>query len=104
MTVRPLIYPGLQKAADDLQEVALLRNSPNPFIEMTMLWFRLSVSSTVKLTVTNSKGEVAYAHQATYESGEHHLILHRAQLKEAGLYTCQIETPHGTSSRKLMMY
>lgn len=104
MTVRPLIYPGLEKVSGDRQEVALLRNSPNPFIEMTMLWFRLSVSSTVKLTVFNSKGEVAYLHQATYESGEHHLVLHRAQLKEAGLYTCQIETPQGTSSRKLMMY
>ena len=82
----------------------LLQNSPNPFIEMTLLWFRLPAASTVLLRFFDALGKEVNAKSGQYESGEHHMILHRADLQEPGLYTCRLETPFGTASRKLMMY
>lgn len=84
--------------------VELFQNSPNPFIEMTLLWFRLPAVANVVLRIFDAKGKEVSAKQGTYEAGENHLVLHRADLSEPGLYTCRLETPFGAASRKLMMY
>lgn len=49
-------------------------------------------------------GKEVNAKYGTFDSGENHVVLHRADLREPGLYTCRLETPFGTASRKLMMY
>ncbi|GAB4498071.1 MAG: hypothetical protein OHK0019_32790 [Saprospiraceae bacterium] len=84
--------------------VELFQNSPNPFIEMTLLWFRLPAVASVVLRIFDAKGKEVSAKQGTYEAGENHLVLHRADLREPGLYTCRLETPFGSASRRLMMY
>ncbi|MBV6439121.1 MAG: T9SS C-terminal target domain-containing protein [Haliscomenobacteraceae bacterium CHB4] len=84
--------------------VELFQNSPNPFIEMTLLWFRLPAVANVVLRIFDAKGKEVSAKHGTYEAGENHLVLHRADLNEPGLYTCRLETPFGAASRKLMMY
>jgi hypothetical protein len=84
--------------------VELYRNSPNPFIEMTLLWFRLPAAAQAVIRIFDAKGSEVNTRSAQCEAGENHLVLHRADLREAGLYTCRLETPFGTASRKLMMY
>lgn len=84
--------------------VELLQNSPNPFIEMTLLWFRLPAAADVFLRIFDAAGREVNAKKGAYQPGENHMILHRADLREPGFYTCRLETPYGTASRKLMMY
>ncbi|MEY3195469.1 MAG: hypothetical protein RIQ78_1566 [Bacteroidota bacterium] len=84
--------------------VELLQNSPNPFIEMTLLWFRLPATANVLLRIFDAVGKEVAAKTGLYQSGENHMLLHRADLQEPGFYTCRLETPFGTASRKLMMY
>ncbi|MBK8194499.1 MAG: T9SS type A sorting domain-containing protein [Lewinellaceae bacterium] len=84
--------------------VELFQNSPNPFIEMTLLWFRLPAIASVVLRIFDAKGKEVNAKYGTFEPGENHVVLHRNDLREPGMYTCRIETPFGTASRKLMMY
>ena len=84
--------------------VELYRNSPNPFIEMTLLWFRLPAAANVLLRIFDAMGKEVNAKAGQYQSGENHMLLHRADLQEPGFYTCRLETPYGTASRKLMMY
>jgi|JI6StandDraft_1071083.scaffolds.fasta_scaffold291854_2 hypothetical protein len=84
--------------------VELLQNSPNPFIEMTLLWFRLPAAANVLLRIFDAMGKEVNAKAGQYQSGENHMLLHRADLQEPGFYTCRLETPYGTASRKLMMY
>jgi len=84
--------------------IELFQNSPNPFIEMTLLWFRLPAFAEVALRIFDAKGTEVNAKYGTYNSGENHVVLHRADLCEPGFYTCRLETPFGTVSRKLMMY
>jgi hypothetical protein len=85
-------------------EVELFQNSPNPFIEMTLLWFRLPAMAGVVLRIFDAKGKEVSAKQGIYEAGENHVVLHRTDLREPGLYTCRLETPFGTASRRLMMF
>ncbi|MBU6341974.1 MAG: T9SS type A sorting domain-containing protein [Bacteroidetes bacterium] len=84
--------------------VELLQNSPNPFIEMTQLWFRLPALANIALRIFDAMGREISCKTGVFASGEHHLVLHRADLREPGFYTCRLETPFGTVSRKLMMY
>ncbi len=84
--------------------IELFQNSPNPFIEMTLLWFRLPAFAEVALRIFDSKGKEVNTKYGTYHSGENHVVLHRADLREPGFYTCHLETPFGNASRKLMMY
>jgi hypothetical protein len=84
--------------------VELMQNSPNPFIEMTLLWFRLPAITDVVLRIFDAMGKEINTKAGTYQAGENQLVLHRADLREPGFYTCRLETPFGTASRKLMMY
>ncbi len=84
--------------------VELFQNSPNPFIEMTLLWFRLPATADIFLRIFDTSGREVTAKKGTYQPGENHIIIHRADLLEPGFYTCRHETPYGTASRKLMMY
>ena len=82
----------------------LLPNAPNPFIEMTLVWFNLPANTDVTLRVFDSFGHEVYIKNATFEKGENHIILRRADLKEPGLYSYRLETVYGIATRKLMMY
>lgn len=84
--------------------VELFQNSPNPFIEMTLLRFRLPAAAEVFLRIFDSAGREVTTKKGAYQPGENHIVLHRADLREPGFYTCRLETPMGTASRKLMMY
>ena len=102
MTAAQLDAPSLTQQTDG--NVELLQNSPNPFIEMTLLWFRLPGAANVLLRIFDAMGKEINAKTGIFPSGENHMLLHRADLQEPGFYTCRLETPYGTASRKLMMY
>jgi hypothetical protein len=82
----------------------LFQNSPNPFIEMTLLYFRLPAATDVALRIFNAAGNEISTKVSNCKQGENHFVLHRSDLREPGFYTCRLETPYGTASRKLMMY
>ncbi len=84
--------------------VELFQNSPNPFIEMTQLRFRLTEASEVVVRLFDPKGREVITKQGSYQPGEHYLVLHRADLQESGMHTYRLETMFGTVTRKLMMY
>ena len=95
------VHAGHPKAEGGVE---LFQNSPNPFIEMTLFWFRLPAVASIALRIFDAKGKEVNAKLGTYEAGENHVVLHRSDLREPGLYTCRLETPFGAVSRKLMMY
>lgn len=82
----------------------LLPNSPNPFIEMTLLWFRLPASANVILRIFDNKGKEIKTKTGAFEQGENHLVLQRNDLEEPGIYTYRLESEFGEATRKLVMY
>jgi len=85
-------------------ELELLPNSPNPFIEMTMLPFRLPEATEVVMRVFDGLGKEISTIAGAFAKGDNHIVLLRSDLEEPGFYVYQIETPFGTAKRKLMMY
>lgn len=92
--VKPVREDGLE----------LMQNAPNPFIEMTLLWFNLPANTDVTLRVFNCHGLEVCTKAAFFEKGENHILLRRSDLKEPGLYSYQLESAFGIASRRLMMY
>jgi hypothetical protein len=83
----------------------LLPNFPNPFIEMTMLRFKLPDPSQVILRIFDAGGKEVQQKTASFEGGENQLLLQRTDLKEPGIYEYQLETSNGMSlRRKLVMF
>ncbi len=103
MTAPQLHLPGNGPTLAE-EHVELFQNSPNPFVEMTQLRFRLPAATEVVVRLFDTKGREVITKKGSYESGEHYLVLHRADLREAGLHTYRLETIFGTITRKLMMY
>ena len=95
--------PNEKPVNQDTQSVEILRNGPNPFIEMTLLWFKLPSPSTVVLRIFDSIGREVSSKSGLYQAGENHVVLHRSDLSEPGLYSCRIETAYGSAHRKMMM-
>jgi hypothetical protein len=86
------------------QGVKLYQNSPNPFLEMTLLWFALPGATQVVLKVINEQGREICVKSGYFGAGESNFVIHRADLRDPGFYTARIETAYGTASRKMMMY
>jgi len=82
----------------------LLQNAPNPFIEMTLLWFTLPAKSRVILRVFDSRGQEVFSKGGDFEKGENHMLIRRADLKEPGIYAYQMESEYGIARRRLVMY
>ncbi|MBK8558176.1 MAG: T9SS type A sorting domain-containing protein [Lewinellaceae bacterium] len=99
-------YESIHQAENAVieQGVNLLPNSPNPFVEMTLLWFWLPEATEVSLRIMDSHGRVVHSRKGQFGKGENHIVLQRADIREPGIYLYRIETPLGTDSRRLVMY
>ena len=84
--------------------VVLYQNSPNPFIEMTLLWFRIPAAMDVALRIFDAKGREVYSKAGHYAAGENHIVIHRSDLRDPGFFSARLETPIGIATRKMMMY
>lgn len=96
------VIPGISKTENGAVE--LYMNQPNPFIEMTLLRFLLPAAAYIAIRIFDSTGAEVTSKHGNFTAGENHMVLHRADLKESGLYTCRLETPFGTANRIIMMY
>ncbi|MCB0574872.1 MAG: hypothetical protein KDC61_09940, partial [Saprospiraceae bacterium] len=65
------VQGGLTKAEGGVE---LFQNSPNPFIEMTLLWFRLPSMASVVLRIFDAKGKEVNAKHGTFDPGENHVV------------------------------
>jgi hypothetical protein len=82
----------------------LLPNSPTSFVEMTLIWFNLPAAAEVLVRFFDAVGHEVAVKTGSFAAGENHIVLQRADLHEAGLYTYQLESEFGVLRRKLMMY
>jgi hypothetical protein len=103
-TKQPFVASAHTQSAATRQGVTLYQNSPNPFLEMTLLWFSIPTSTQVTLRVFNEQGREVCTKTGVFGTGESNFVIHRADLKEPGFYTACIETTMGSASRKMMMY
>lgn len=82
----------------------LLPNSPNPFMELTLLRFRLPAAGEVTLRLFDTDGREVATRTAAGEAGDNQLKLSRSDLSVPGIYTYRLESAFGNAARKLVMF
>jgi hypothetical protein len=85
----------------------LNQNYPNPFNPSTVISYRLSVSSNVKLTIYNILGQKIKTLVNSFQSaGEHTIVWNgtdeRDQHVSSGMYIYRLETMSSTTQRKML--
>lgn len=96
-----LIFDG---SAQSDSSIKLYPNSPNPFMEMTLLRFNLPGDSEVKLHIVNQQGQIVFERAGSFQTGENHFFLQRKDLSHPGVYFYTMESDYGTANRKLIMF
>jgi hypothetical protein len=94
----------LQTTSGVVNKSIILQNSPNPFIEMTQLLFRMQESGEAVIRLIHSSGRIVHTVAGHYSKGDNAVLVHRSDLREPGFYLCRLETQAGMSTRKIMMY
>jgi len=68
-----------------------------------VITYRLNTALPVEITVYDVTGRtVARLHQGWQPAGKHQLLFAREALP-SGVYFCQLRTPEGTTTRKLVI-
>ena len=81
----------------------LIGNSPNPFVHSTQVFFELSESMHVRLSVWDISGHlVEWLVNATVEPGRHQ-VLFTAEDLPSGTYFVRLESKDGVATRKMIL-
>lgn len=99
--LHPSFQLGHAAASNGLE---LLPNTPNPFIEMTLLRFRLPEATDVTLRFFDAEGREVSTRTTAGEAGDNQLRLSRTDFRQPGIYTYLLETAFGSAVRRLIMY
>ena len=76
---------------------------PNPAYQNNQIDFHLEESGMVKISILNKNGElIRSVLNSRLEAGEHSQMIDLTDL-EPGLYFYQIETPEGSTSKKILV-
>ena len=90
------------------EEFTLLQNYPNPFNPSTVISYRLSAYSSVKLTVYDVLGrEIKTLVDVPQNAGEYSVVWSATDEKNmpvsSGIYFCRLETDHGILQKKMIL-
>ncbi len=85
------------------QDYFRLRNPvPNPLTQTTNIGYSVAVTADVSLEIYNLRGQwITTLRQRLHEPGEYSVTLSSDDLPGSGIYFCRLNTPYGTSTKKL---
>jgi hypothetical protein len=97
-------HPGSEKMLSEIKEA--LRSYPNPFNEKTTIYFNLSKSDLVNLSVFDESGnKITVLFEGELGNGEHSFVFNTKNYKNlsAGTYTYKLTTSNGTKSGRMVL-
>ena len=97
----PFLVPVVEK---DAQPITMIGNSPNPFVEMSILHFSLAQETQATLRVFDADGAQVHVQRSFFTKGSQMFLLKREDLGHPGVFTCRIETELGCVNRKVIMF
>jgi hypothetical protein len=78
-------------------------NYPNPMAEQTTVYYNLPQAGKVNFSITDLNGRRVFAQQVNATSGENQLVVRRADIGVAGVYTYTVKADGMIVSRKLVV-
>jgi hypothetical protein len=98
-------HPFLVPVAEsDTQPITMIGNSPNPFVEMSILHFSLAQEAHTTLRVFDADGRQVNVQRSFFTKGSQMFLLKREDLGHPGVYNCRIETEFGCVTRKVILF
>jgi hypothetical protein len=79
----------------------LYQNVPNPFVESTVIGFKLPKASHVAFSILDNMGRVVLQFDGQYPAGYNEINLRAGQLSADGILYYRIETPDFTATQKM---
>ena len=84
-------------------ELSLFQNTPNPFINTTVIGFSLPRAGELRFTISDVTGKQIYQTVKEYDSGNHEFVIDKKGLHGAGIYYYQIEYGDKLLSKKMIL-
>lgn len=97
----PFMVPVLES---DAKPITMIGNSPNPFVEMSILHFTLAQEAQATLRVFDTDGAQVHTQRGFFEKGSQMFLLKKEDLGHAGVYHCRIDTEFGSVTRKVILF
>jgi hypothetical protein len=91
-----------EEGNDNMPEVSLMQNTPNPFYDKTTIGFVLSESMDAQLRVFDLTGRLLFEYTGNYPAGYNTVELQLDSNAERGLMIYELTTPYGTQTRKMI--
>ncbi len=97
-------FEELTIRTDEVNEIVLFQNQPNPFTEKTYITFELKQSEEVSFELYDMKGQKAFQSSKNYGAGSHTIELDKNQLGlNKGIHYYQIKTQKRSLVRKMIV-
>ncbi|MBX2870912.1 MAG: DUF11 domain-containing protein [Saprospiraceae bacterium] len=87
---------------EEVANLQLFQNKPNPFDNRTAIEFIIPAASDVTFTIHDMNGKVLHMTKRYYEKGQHQLIVERENLP-AGLMYYTVSTDKETRTKKMIL-
>ena len=87
----------------DVQNIQLLQNSPNPFIEQTTIGFVIPQDGKASLTIYDVNGAIVKEINDDYTKGYHEVEVNRKDFVGNGLLYYTLSSEFGTATRKMIL-
>jgi hypothetical protein len=97
----PFLVPVVES---DSKPITMIGNSPNPFVEMSILHFSLAQDASTTLRVFDSEGTQVHTQRSFFTKGSQMYLLKKEDLGNPGVYHCRIETDLGCVTRKVILF
>jgi hypothetical protein len=82
----------------------LYQNTPNPFVNKTMIGFHLPEAGTATLRIYDDTGRLMHTQKGDYAKGYNTIPLERNKLQgKAGVLMYQLESATGTATKKMIV-
>lgn len=95
------IQAGIEENANKIQISA----QPNPFDEVTTIYFSVKAEQNVSLVLTDVVGKIVMQTNRTYATGTHNIAINSGELQlSKGMYTLKVYTDTFSTSLKLIKY
>jgi hypothetical protein len=97
----PFLVPVVET---DNTPIVMVGNSPNPFVEMSILHFTLAQDCHATLRVFDADGRQVDMQRSFFTKGSQMFLLKKEDLGNPGVYHCRIDTDFGSVTRKIIMF
>ncbi len=92
-----------QKDGNDIGQIKLFQNQPNPFGNETSIGFYLPNASEINFEILTTDGKVLYRVNDAFEKGHHNITIDASRFANKGVMLYKLESGNFTDTKKMIL-